>query len=87
MATITTLHIDFDPDHHDILRQLHAVAPELTALKLIKKQCPTSLTGTVYSRANSFDINVPGTMPLHGVLTYLASPTFITFSYIHQPLW
>ncbi|KAI6098376.1 hypothetical protein EDD16DRAFT_1718589 [Pisolithus croceorrhizus] len=42
MATITTLHIDFDPDHHDILRQLHAVAPELTALKLIKKQCPTS---------------------------------------------
>ncbi|KAI6003559.1 hypothetical protein EDC04DRAFT_2583388, partial [Pisolithus marmoratus] len=43
-ATITTLHIDFDPDHRDILRWLHEAAPELTALKLVEKQCPTSVS-------------------------------------------
>ncbi|KAI6009263.1 hypothetical protein BKA83DRAFT_4487760 [Pisolithus microcarpus] len=41
-STITTLHIDFDPDHRDILRQLHEVAPELTALKLVERQRPAS---------------------------------------------
>ncbi|KAI5987719.1 hypothetical protein EDD15DRAFT_2372102 [Pisolithus albus] len=41
-STITTLHIDFDPDHRDIMKRLHEVAPELTALKLVERQRPTS---------------------------------------------
>ncbi|KAI5994371.1 hypothetical protein EDD15DRAFT_2145903, partial [Pisolithus albus] len=46
-STITTLHIDFDPDDRDILRQLHEVAPELTALKLVERQRPASV-GSLY---------------------------------------
>ena len=33
-ATLTTLHIDFNPGDRDILRCISEVAPNLTALKL-----------------------------------------------------
>ena len=38
--TLTTLHIDFDPADHNILRRVSEIAPKLTALKLIERALP-----------------------------------------------
>ncbi|KAH7905905.1 hypothetical protein BJ138DRAFT_1017058 [Hygrophoropsis aurantiaca] len=41
-ATLTVLYLDFDPNERDILRQVAAAAPFLTALKLSEKPLSTT---------------------------------------------
>ncbi|KAH7904165.1 hypothetical protein BJ138DRAFT_1019498 [Hygrophoropsis aurantiaca] len=45
-ATLTILHLDFDPNERDILRQIAAIAPLLTALKLCEKSLSLTTRGT-----------------------------------------